>query len=54
MKNKQREVIETLRVITEDWGDMSETMGEMAALEVVCQQNGVTSEWYYDHVHLMD
>ena len=32
-----------------DWCELEESMGENVALEVACQQNGVSSsQWFYD------
>jgi hypothetical protein len=35
--------------ITVEWNDLEDDMGEQAALEVACSQNGVDSDWYYDN-----
>lgn len=32
------------------WCDYEDNMGENAALEVACQEEGVTSQWFYDNV----
>lgn len=35
--------------ITLAWEDYEEDMGENAALEVACQEEGVDSDWYYNN-----
>lgn len=42
------DVIEKVVSITNDWNELEEDMGEMAALEVACQQYSVDSAWYFD------
>ena len=55
---KMEDVNETKRLlnqITDDWDELQEDMGEMAALEVACQMNGVpNSQWYWDSIANLD
>lgn len=36
--------------ITKTWNEYEENMGENAALEVACSENGKSSAWYYDNM----
>lgn len=47
MSEKKKDKIKR---ITESWGELEEIMGEMAALEVACQEEGVDSEWYFENL----
>lgn len=39
--------------ISREWGELENSMGEMAALEVACENNGVDSDWYWDNISLL-
>ena len=49
-KITKKEIAEKIRIITEDWDFYKDSMGEMAALEVACQQHGVDSDWYFENM----
>lgn len=50
MTNQISEIENKLFEITKSWNEYEDDMGENAALEVACSQNGTDSGWYYSNI----
>lgn len=44
---------ELMESINKTWCELEESMGEMAALEVACEQHGKDSDWFYGNIELI-
>ncbi len=44
------EVQQKLFEITKAWNEYEDSMGEQAALELACQEQGTDSDWYYENM----
>jgi len=51
-KRNKEATIQKLFEITKEWNELENSMGENAALEVACETNNTTSDWYYSQMSI--